>query len=513
MKNIKGDPLEKREIRTHYSGVIIFAAKLITVATGIVFALIVANSLPQTEYGILGIFNLMVPYFTILSGAVSFWTMRFVARSAEGATKTGLVANAALAAIATLIYLALLPIVAPAFGLNNYIIVYLIMAMQVVEIYLITVLESSLQGRQPEFIGLGLLIGEALKVVFCYLFVVNRQMGLLGVALSITAAYAIKVGFYFKIVFSELKQKLRFSYIREWVKGSAFNVYSIIGDRIAAILFLLIGWYGTEIATSYYYATSQIANIIGYSTFLAFALTPKLLAENKIEEATVSLKFVLMFAIPMAAGVLALPGSYMIFLKESGEYVAAVPVLMILAIDALISTVSSVFTSVLYGVERVDEKATIRFREMIKSKIFIAFSFPYIHAAITLPAAFYALTVFAHGDPLQVAIYATGINLIGHVVMFFVLSYVLRKAAKLKIPWSNIGKYALSSVVMAAILLLTHPSGRLSTLIFTAIGGVAYITILLAIDRDTRTLLRNSVDTVKTRVSRRQRIENETTAV
>jgi hypothetical protein len=134
------------------------------------------------------------------------------------------------------------------------------------------------------------------------------------------------------------------------------------------------------------------------------------------------------------------------------------------------------------GIERVDEKAKIPFREAVKSRLFIAFSLPYLHAAITLPAAFYALTVLAHGDPLQVAIYAMGINAIGHVVTFLVMYYVIRRAVKVQIPWMNIGKYILSSAVMAAILYFLHPSGRLSTLIVTAIGGGVYIGVLLSID-------------------------------
>ncbi len=262
--------MEKKEIRTHYSGVIVFAAKLVTVATGIVFVLIVANSLSQSEYGILGNFYIIVPYFTILSGAISFWTMRFVARGAEGATKTGLVANLILSAIAAMIYLALLPIVSPAFGLENYLAVYLIFVGQVIETYLITVLESSLQGNQPEYVGYGLLVGEILKLGFCIIFVLWQHWALPGVALSIVAAFAIKIGFYLKVISNELRQKLTFSYVREWIKGSALNVYNIIGDRIAAILFLMLSIYGTETATSYYTATAQIANIIGVFKFLGF---------------------------------------------------------------------------------------------------------------------------------------------------------------------------------------------------------------------------------------------------
>lgn len=499
--------MEKKEIRTHYSGAIIFAAKLTTVATGIAFALIVANSLPQSEYGIVGVFNIIIPYFTLLSGAISFWTMRFVARGTEGATKTGVIANVTLAVIATLVYLLLFPLISPGFNLQNYLTVYLIMAGQVVEIYLITVLESSLQGNQPEYVGYGLLTGEIFKLAFCYVFVVWRQLGLLGVALSIVSAFAIKVAFYIKVVLRELRQKLVFSYVKEWVKGSTFNIYSIIGDRIAASLFLMLALYGTEIATSYYYATSQIANIITYSTFLAFALTPTLLADKKIGEATMSLKLVLMLAVPMAVGVLALPGSYLLFLKENGDYVVATPVLMILAIDALILTISSVFTSVLYGVETVDGKGKIPFREMVKSRIFVAFSFPYLQAAITLPATFFALTVFAHNDPLQVAIYVTGINTIGHTVMFFVLYYVLRKTVKVPIPWRTIGKYIISSAAMAAILFFTHPARRLTTLVVTAIGGAVYIGVLLAIDKDTRNLARTSINILQGRLgSLRQNI-------
>lgn len=488
--------MEKREIRTHYSGVIVFAAKLVTVATGIVFVLIVANLLSQSEYGILGNFNIIVPYFTILSGAISFWTMRFVARGAEGATKTGLVANLILSAIAAMIYLALLPIISPTFGLENYLAVYLIFVGQVIETYLITVLESSLQGNKPEYVGYGLLVGEILKLAFCVVFVVWQHWALPGVALSIVVAFAIKIGFYLKVISSELRQKLTFSYVREWIRGSAFNIYNIIGDRIAAILFLMLSLYGTQYAVSYYTAAAQIANIIAYSSFLAFALTPKLLAENKIGEATTSLKLVLMFAIPMTIGVLSLPSSFLVFMKLSGEYVVAAPVLMILAIDALILTTSTVFNYVLQGIERVDEKAKIPFRKVVRSRLFVAFSLPYLQAAIALPATFYALTVFARGDPLQVVIYATGINAIGHVVTFLVMYYVIRRAVKVQIPWRNIGKYIISSAAMAAILYFVHPSGRLSTLIVTAIGGGVYISVLLAIDTETRTLVKNSLNTL-----------------
>jgi hypothetical protein len=78
--------------------------------------------------------------------------------------------------------------------------------------------------------------------------------------------------------------------------------------------------------------------------------------------------------------------------------------------------------------------------------------------------------------------------------------YVVSRAVKFQIPWNSIGKYALASAVMAAILYFTHPARRLTTLIVTAIGGLVYVGILLAIDKGTRSLLRMSIGILKAKI-------------
>lgn len=481
--------MEKQEIRTHYSGAILFASKLLSVATGIIFTLTVANSLSQSDYGAYGaLVNTIIPYFTILSGPIAFWAMRFAARDKKGAIKTGLVGNLAVSAIATLVYFAALPLVTASQGLEKYVLVYLVAALQIVELYLITAFEAGLQAKRPHFVGYGLLVGEVLKVVFIYLFVIRLQLAIFGAILSLIVAFAIKIVFYFDVIWKELKQKIALSYIKEWLKGSPFNLYSIGGDRLAALIFIMLLYYGGTIGYSYYYASVQIANIITYSTFLAFALTPKLLADTNLDEATTSLKNVLLFAVPMAAGVIAIPSSFLMFLKETGEYTVAAPVLIILAIDALVSTISTIYTYVLYGVEKVDEKAEIPFRQVAKSRLFVSFSLPYVHSLLTLPIAFYALTYLTGNNPVLVAEYVTAITLVGHAVSFVILYLVLRKDVKVKIPWIRIGKYVASALVMGLVLFFAHPARRTTTLLFTGIGGLIYIVVLMAIDKETRIL-------------------------
>ena len=493
--------MAKKEIRVQYSGLIFFGAKLISVATGILFTLLL-GSLSQEKLGAWGIFlNIIIPYFTLLSGALSFWAMRFVARDKEGATKTGIVANMTIATTATLIYLALLPLVTQAFGLQDYVLAYILVATQIIETYLITVLEACMQAQRPQFVAYGFLIGEVLKVALAYTFVIALHLDLVGIILSLAIAFGIKIAFYLKNMMIELRKKFVFSHLKEWLKGSTFNLFSILGDRIASVIFIMLSVYGQKIGVSYYTAAQLITSVIGYSSALAFALYPKLLAERKMDEVTSSLRMVLMFAIPMTVGVIAIPDSYLIFFNVAGTYVVAMPVLVIMAIDALIQTNAGFFTSILYGIESVDEEAKIPLGQVVKSRLFISFSLPYLHSAITLPIAYYALTHLANNDPLLVAAYVTGIFMMGHLISFLVLLSVLRKAVRLKIPWKSIAKYVVASAIMALILIAGHPVTRTSTLIFTGVGALVYLALLIAFDRETRNLARTMLLAVRNRMN------------
>jgi hypothetical protein len=115
------------------------------------------------------------------------------------------------------------------------------------------------------------------------------------------------------------------------------------------------------------------------------------------------------------------------------------------------------------------------------------------------------LTYLAHNDPVLVGSYVTGINTIGHLAMFIVLYYVLRKAVKVKIPWKSIGKYVAASSVMGLLLFSAHPVRRSSTLVFTAIGGLIYLGTLVALDKDTRMLIRTVLQMIRDKTKKRNR--------
>lgn len=479
----------EKELRVHYSGLIIFMAKILSVATGLVFTLLITRNATKEEYGVwANIFDL-IGYFALLAAAIPFWVTRFAARGKKGAAKTGLFANSAIALVATAFYIPLLPFIISVVGIpESYMILYLVASIHIVELYLLNVLEAILRASNPRAIGYGLLVGEACKIILAYVLIVQFQQSLLGAMISLIAAISIQIVYYVKLVLPDLKMRVQWNYAKEWLRGSAANIYYMGGNQAVSFILLMLLGFGGEAARGEYQAAATIASIITYSYFVSFALYPRILERDSLGEVTMSLKMVLMFAIPMAAGAMALPDSLVTIVDE--QYSEAATILVLLAIDAVVVTLSQFYTFVLLGVEKLDEETKIPFRHLIRSRIFKVFTLPYIHAGMTLPAAFYILTNFAFGQTLQAAFYVTLLNMAARLVMFFVLYTIVHRAVKLSVPWKSIAKYLLAATVMASVLyLLPHPTKLSLTLAATATGGAFYLVLLLAIDKESRELL------------------------
>jgi hypothetical protein len=487
--------LEKKEIRMEYSGFVIFAAKMISVISGLVFAYMVARELlvpapgtGKTYYDMWYNVTDLAAYFTLMAGVLPFWTMRFATRGKEGAIKTGILANLTIAGIATLFYLLLIPFVTAGLGIGPaYLGVYFVVAILILETYSVNMIEASLQAKMPQAIGYGLIVQQIGRVILGYILIFNFHLLLLGAVVANLAAYAPQILYYLKLLAEELKQRFRREYITEWLKGSLANIYNVVGGQLASLVFIMLFIYGGENGRGELGAGATIVNVIAYSSFLAYALYPKLLAEKKSEHITTALKMVLMFAIPLTIGAIALSDSYIRILTD--KYTDAGPILIVLAMDAFVGVISSFFTTVLYGVENVDEGSRLSLRQLVRSRLFLAFSLPYIQSMFTLPATFYLLSNYARNQAFQAALYVCVLNAVARFAMFLILYAVVRKMIKIQIPWRTTAKYVLAAAAMGAILyIIPHPTRTLTILAETAVGGLIYILIIMAIDKETRTL-------------------------
>jgi O-antigen/teichoic acid export membrane protein len=491
-----------------YTGFVIFAAQLLSVATGVLFQLIIVRAIsavtpPDEVSKVYGVWSNVskdvLPYFTLMAGVLPFWALRFTARGKEGAVKTGVLANLAISLIATSAYTLMLPFIVSSFNVERYFSLYFISAVQIVELYSINAFEQCIQAKKPHVIGYGLLLRELSKVSLGYVLINTVYSGdppriLIGAMLSLIIAFIIQSIYYFRLLLKDLKQKFQWSYLKEWLKGSVANIYNAVGNQIAAFIFVMLFIYGGEGARGFYGAAALIAAIINYSSFLAFALYPKLLAEGKSEDVTTAMKTVLMFALPMTAGAIVLSDSYLTIF--SYEFRAAVPVLFVLAIDSLVATISGIYGTVLMGFEKFDEKAKISFKELFRSRLFLAFSLPYLHSALTLPTTFYALT-HIQNDPVQAALYVSIINSAARFAMFLLQYIIVRRIVRIRVPWRNIVKYVFASALMAVVLfLLPHPTTIMLTFVVTAVGGILYLLVLMVVDREARELISRVPQTI-----------------
>ena len=126
----------------------------------------------------------------------------------------------------------------------------------------------------------------------------------------------------------------------------------------------------------------------------------------------------------------------------------------------------------------------------MKSNIFKVYTLSYIHAAITLPIAYFVLTNFALNQPLAAAMYVATINMATRFAMFLVLCVIVYKTVRISIPWNSIAKYVFASAVMAIVLfLIPHQESSYLTLGITAMGAILYFVLLMAIDKETRKLV------------------------
>ncbi len=483
--------------RLVYSGLVLFAAKILSVGTGMLFTLMITRTVPVEEYGIWVNVNLdIIMYFTLLASAIPFWTMRFVARKHEGSAKTGIISNLILALASASIYVVLTPFILSALGVSgNYLVLYLIAGLQVIEIYLIRAFESVLRVIKIEAIGYGLLIAEVIKVVAAFLLIFEFGFGLMGAMLALITAFLIQTFYYLWLSWSYLRGRIVWGYFKEWLKGSLINIYNVVGFRLSSFSLILLFAIAGEAARAYYGASTQIASVISYSTFLAFALYPRLLMGKGDEDVAMSLKLFFMFAIPMTVGAILFADSYLIILDV--KYAVAVEILQLMAVLMLIRSFCQVLDFVIFGTEHFDLKAKIPFAKLVKSRLFAVFSLPFINASIVLPLTYFVLTTMKL-DPLSSAFYTVITMLVASMVLLGIRCVLVRKSPQFVFPWGSILKYVVASAVMAIFLLvIPHPKRLSITLLYTVVAGAIYFLTLMLIEEEARELVKLTFREIK----------------
>jgi O-antigen/teichoic acid export membrane protein len=482
--------LSKHQIRVQYSGFIIFASQILSVASGLIFTLLLTRNMSTSEYGIwTNIFD-YTAYFWLFSGVLPFWATRFMARGKEGTVKTSMIAQLVIAFISTLIYLPAVVLISTAIGTQAYLLIYLIAGLYIFDFYMISIFEGVLRSHRPQVIGYGLLIEELVKVSIAVVFIVGLHQLFLGAILALVVSALVQVIYYVGLLRDEFKQKINWSYIKEWFKGSVAIAYSSIGSQLFSFVMVLLFYYGGSDTRAFYQAAFTFTNVIGYSASLAFALYPKLLSKScPDEQVNISFRTVMMLAIPLATITIVMATSFLTILDI--DYAIAWPVVIALTIDTLVVLISQFYNNCIMGVEAFDAEGKIALRKLFRSKIFKIFTITYIQAAIALPLAYFVLTSLSVAGSVQAVVNIIAISIAVHFSTFTGLYFFMRKTVRLPVACKSITKYVCASVLMGILLFIVPSTFTLLFTVAKAVVGLAiYIAVLLAIDKQARELLK-----------------------
>ena len=487
----------KNQIRVHYSGFIIFSSQLISVATGLIFTLLLTRNMNTAQFGIwTNIFD-YTGYFILFSNILPFWATRFMAREKEGTVKTSTLGQLFIALVSTIIYLPAIFLISQAIGTQTYLLVYLVSGLYIFNFFMVAVFEGVLRSIRPQVIGYGLLIEEVVKVAVALLIIVGLGQLFLGAILALVVSGLVQVLYYTMNLAGEFKQKVNWGYLKEWLKGSAAIAYSAIGSQLMSFVFILLFIYGGSDTRAFYQAAFTFTNVIAFSGSLAFALYPKLLAKTCPEEQIgVSFRTVMMLAIPLSTIVVAMSTSFLTMLSVS--YTAVWPAVIALTLDTFVVLISTFYSSCLMGAETFDEEGKVSLRKLVRSKIFLVFSLPYIQAAIAVPVTYLVLTQLTVAGSTQAVVYVIAVLISVHLATLVGLYWFMRGTVRLPVDWKSISKYVLASILMGLALFLLPSTSTLILTVAKAIAGFGlYFGLLLAIDAQARDLLRLILEEIK----------------
>ncbi len=216
---------------------------------------------------------------------------------------------------------------------------------------------------------------------------------------------------------------------------------------------------------------------------------PKLLSNAcSKEEVGLSLKTVLMLAIPLATLTMVMAVAFLTVLNVI--YTPAWPVLIILTVDTLIVMLTTFYTAVIMGSEAFDAAGQIRLKDLVKSKVFKLFSIPYLQAAIALPVTYFVLTELPVDGPVITAVAVVAVLILVHLGTFMGLAFVTRRIIHVPIAWKSLAKYIFAALIMGLVLyFVPATSTLLATIAKTVAGFALYCVIVLVIDETARELI------------------------
>jgi O-antigen/teichoic acid export membrane protein len=464
--------------------------------SGLAFSVIVARGLNEEDFGTWAFVGRLVSYFASTAIFINFWAARDAGRGAKP-LKTALLGSGIMATILSLLYLGITSHVASTIGRESWVV--LLGLIQLPLLHLLNTVEGVSSGHKPIIAVYGFMVFEIVKLFFVFLAVYAWGLGLVGLFVSLALAQLIQL---FLLVYLQrnILGEINLMNLLKWLKGFPVLLIGVVIDKLSGLdIFIGALLYGSALPLSYWQAAITIALVAGFYSNLTIGLYPALLSGGGIKEIEKVFKFAMMFGIPFLFGILLLGRDMLLLLKPI--YAEAAPCLYVLTLSYWINGLGSLFSTIVSGKEDVDKRSDITILDYVSSSLF-KYGLVISLLNVVYVVSFSLMTIAARAGGwgfVETAYSWAYVHLVINVAITIISYLFSRQRVVYKIPWINITRYVIASVLMLALiypLYLTIPVANVVAVqlirvtVMVATGIAAYFGTLILLDKESKKMLR-----------------------
>ena len=458
----------------------------------------VTGWLRPERFGLWEVITDLVTFASFPAGLLGFWASREVARG-KMVGRTLILLNFGFSALGLGIYwLFSLPI----YHEFNSNLGPLLLALVLIPLaYWNQATVNVALGYRPAVVGYSLLTSEVAKLMVAYPALYIFRLELTGVILALIASYFVSSLVTTIMIREAIADRADLALGRRWLKDLWIPGLNQLPAQIAiADTFIASLAAGSTVVTGYYQAAFVLGSLVSYAGFLASALYPLLVRGGREDAPSVTLDLILMFALPMAVGMMVLAPTFLALL--SPLYVSSTTnvtlAVSILAGFGFVTALSLFADTTLMGVETADLDPNRTFRSYIRSSFVYVSLVNICYLTAILVGIFILVRIdgetLSLGDTVELW---AGLQLAIIVPAVFVKLRRARTRARIGVP-KALPTYIVCSLMMAGVLYVLSwfgpPAGSDRTvlgewsLLGVGLGSATYFGALLALDKAARAL-------------------------
>ncbi|MDV3243587.1 MAG: hypothetical protein LYZ66_00260 [Nitrososphaerales archaeon] len=492
-----------KSVRPRKTGLIVFSSRIVSVFTGLLFLVMITRWLTPSQFGLWEFIIDIVAFSAYPTGVITYWATREVARG-KPVARTALLMNQLASILGVVLYLAFAFLSYRAIGSSFG--PFLLSIALVPLAYWTQASASLVTGYDPAISGYSLFLSEPVKLVVAYPLLFVFRLGIYGVIIAIAASYLVQAMYTTYRLRPAGTERFDLSlglrWLEDWHVPTLVTLNYLLG--IADTFAASIGQGGTTLA-GYYQAAYQIATIVSYSTYLSVALYPLMLRRGSERLPGEILEFSLLFAVPMAAGAVALAPQILFLLKP--EYVSSSPALVVLAFSAVALLVSVIMDQSLMGRERADTAEVDRTRTILRSDLLFVSVVNLVFSAAYVTVVFFLglLGSRAGASVPQLAFYWAGTQLVVWSALAAIKVARLRSKTAFSVS-RRVLVYLGCAILMGAVVhfagIQLLPEGLhaleygLRLVLLVVFGAALYFGLLVSLDERVRGYFRAGLSSI-----------------